>query len=302
MDADGLLAECVVNLSEGRDPRTIAAVAASAGPALIDRHTDAEHNRSVLTLAGSLTSVEAAVRAVAVATVDLVDLTHHAGAHPRLGSLDVVPFVALAPRGSGGASAAAVGAVLEARDRFAGWAADRLELPCFLYGPERSLPDVRRTAFRTLEPSTGPARPHATAGAAAVGVRPPLVAYNVWIGPPPTADASAGRSAALAAARAVATGVRGPGVRSLGLAVGPGAQVSLNLIDTAVAPPDLVYDRVVEGVAALGCPVLRAELVGLIPADVLESVPQHRWAELDLAEDRTIEARLGRPEGSGPGR
>ena len=92
----------------------------------------------------------------------------------------------------------------------------------------------------------------------------------------------------------MAAGVRGPGVRSLGLGFGAGAQVSLNLVDTALAPLADVYDEVAAGVEALGCDVARTELVGLCPAAVLDGIPPHRWAELDLSDDRTIEARLGR--------
>ena len=300
MDDGRLRVECVVNISEGRDLDVIATVAAGARSALIDVHTDAEHNRSVLTLAGALGAVEQAAREVAVATVSLVDVTHHAGAHPRLGSLDVVPFVALPAPGSTEPPDRSLRSVLEARNRFARWAADELGLPCFLYGPERSLPDVRRTAFATLPPSTGPATPHLTAGATAVGVRPILIAYNVWIEAPPGGDAGARKATAVDVARAVATRVRGPGVRSLGLPVGPGAQVSLNLVDAAVAPPDLVYDRVAGAVEALGCTVQRAELVGLCPLGVVEAVPRHRWAELDLSEDRTIETRLAAASGDVP--
>ena len=292
MADDRLPVECVINISEGREHDTIVAVAAPAGSTLVDLHTDAEHNRSVLPLAGSLADVEPAARGVAAATVSLVDLTHHAGAHPRLGSLDVVPFVALPAPGHTRAPTPAVRSVRGARDRFARWAGDELGLPCFLYGPERSLPEVRRAAFVTLAPSTGPTQPHPTAGAAAVGVRPVLIAYNVWIEGPPGSDPARRRASALAAAKEVAARVRGRQVRSLGLPVGPGAQVSLNLIDPETVPPDRVYDRVAQGGEALGCTVLRAELVGLLPLGVLEAVPRHRWPELDLAEDRTIEARL----------
>jgi glutamate formiminotransferase len=255
--------ECVVNVSEGRSGDVLADLAAAAGGALLDLHADPDHHRAVLTLAG-----EEAPRAVARAAVERIDLRTHAGAHPRIGAVDVVPFVAL--------GATPPDAAVGARDRFARWAADELGLPCFLYGPERSLPDVRRGAFGTLAPDTGPPRPHPTAGAAAVGARPVLVAYNVWLAEPD-----------LAAARRLAAALRGPAVRALGLAVGDAVQVSVNLVDPLAVGPAAVHDRVAAEVA-----VARAELVGLVPAAVLRAVPRHRWAELDLAEDRTIEARL----------
>ena len=263
--------ECVINLSEGRSEPLLARLGAAAGSALLDVHRDPDHHRAVLTLAGP--DVEAAARSVASLAVRLLDLGAHAGVHPRIGVVDVVPFVPLA--GSNLADAVA------ARDRFARWAGEDLAVPCFLYGPDRSLPDVRREAFRALMPDTGPAVPHPTAGAIAVGARPVLVAYNLWVagaGPDPSP---------LARARQVAALVRGPAVRALGLAVGDRVQVSCNLIDPDVIGPQEIYDRVAGLV-----PLEGAELVGLIPASVLARIPERRWTALDLAESRTIEARL----------
>ena len=162
----------------GQRPDTILEIAACAGRALLDVHSDPWHHRSVLTLGGD--DVEAAARAVAAAAVDLLDLSDHEGAHPRLGVVDVVPFVPL-PRLGGGRRRGAdddLGEALAARDRFARYAADELGVPCFFYGPERSLPEVRRRAFVTEAPDAGPAVPHPSAGAMCVGARPPLVAYN----------------------------------------------------------------------------------------------------------------------------
>lgn len=266
--------ECVINISEGRDREVIDAVAGTGGRRLLDVHTDVDHHRSVLTLAGDGNDLEAAVRAVAAEAVARIDLTAHAGAHPRLGAVDVVPFVPLA--GIPLADAVA------ARDRFATWAGEQLGVPCFLYGPERTLPDVRRHAFGALAPDTGPASPHPTAGAVCAGARPVLVAYNLGLAP----------GTPLETARRVAAGLRGPAVRALGLAVGNRVQVSINLVHPAVVGPAEAYDLV-----AREAPVARAELVGLLPAAVLEAIPSSRWAELDLAPDRTIEARLERGGG-----
>ncbi len=263
--------ECVVNVSEGRDTTALRAIAGAAGAALVDLHADEHHNRAVLTLAGD--GVEDAARAVATVTVAELDLRTHAGVHPRIGVLDVVPFVPLA----GSEMAAAIAA----RDRFARWAGDTLRLPCFLYGPERTLPEVRRGAFTTLAPDTGPPAPHPTAGGCAVGARDVLVAYNLWLATPD-----------LTAAAALARSVRGPHVRALGLAVGDEVQVSLNLLSPGDVGPADVYDAV-----AATTEVARAELVGLVPRAVLDAVPRRRWAQLDLAEDRTIEARSARVTG-----
>lgn len=255
--------ECVVNVSEGRDRRAVAAIGAAAGGALLDVHTDPDHHRSVLTVVG-----EEAPRAVAREAVARLDLRAHTGAHPRIGVVDVVPFVPL-----GGATPADA---VAARDAFCAWAADELGLPCFAYGPERTLPEVRRRAFVDLAPTTGPTAPHRTAGAVAVGARPLLVAYNLWLRSP---DADL--------ARAVARDLRSPTVRALGLRVGDAVQVSMNLVDPAVTGPADVWDAV-----AARAEVARAELVGLVPEAVLAATPPERWAQLDLGPERTIEARL----------
>jgi glutamate formiminotransferase / 5-formyltetrahydrofolate cyclo-ligase len=213
---------------------------------------------------------EEAPRRLAAEAVARIDLTAHGGVHPRIGAVDVVPFVPLA--GSSMADA------LAARDAFAGWAAGALGLPCFLYGPERTLPEVRRDAFAALAPDVGPAAPHPTAGGCAVGARELLVAYNLWLAEPDL----------LAAARA-ATAVRGDGIRALGLEVGDRVQVSMNLIEPLRVGPAEAWDRVAAHVDVAG-----AELVGLAPEAVLAAIPPERWAPLDLAADRTIEARLSR--------
>jgi glutamate formiminotransferase / 5-formyltetrahydrofolate cyclo-ligase len=245
----------------------------------------------VFTLGGSPDDVQEAARALASVAVATLDLSRHDGAHPRFGVLDVVPFV---PLGS-----ADLGYARAARDAFASWAATALGLPCFLYGPLadggiRTLPEVRRGAFRSFGPDTGPATPHPTAGATAVGARPVLVAYNLWV-----AGADAGR------ARAVASALRGPEVRALGFDLARGIQVSCNLLDPMRVGPAEVYDRVSELLVqapeasrkrdpgdAAGATIVRAELVGLLPSAVLERTPPERWSELDLADDRTIEARI----------
>ncbi len=271
--------ECVINVSEGRDGGVIARLSSAAGGCLLDLHSDPDHHRSVLTIGGPADEVERAARRVATEAVASLDLTRHHGAHPRFGVLDVVPFVHLVASGAHGGSELADGPLepaLAARNRFAAWAAEALKLPCFVYGPERSLPEVRRLAWASLLPDTGPGSPHPTAGAAAVGARPALVAYNLWL--------SGGD---LAAARAVAATIRGPHLRTLGLQVGAAVQVSCNLIAPWTVGPADVFDAVAGRVA-----VARAELVGLIPRGVLHAAPSRRWGELGLDPSMTIEARL----------
>ena len=279
-------AECVINIAEGRDPAVIAHVAAAGGEQLLDVHSDTEHHRSVLTLAGDLPDVEAAARRVAEAAVGAIDLTGHEGVHPRLGAVDVVPFVPLTARHG---TVTSWDSVTAARDSFADWFGTTLAVPCFLYGPERSLPEVRRGAFTLLAPDTGPQHPHPTAGATAVGVRGVLIAYNVWIG---TAD---GATDVVAVARRLAGQLRRPGLRTLGLAVDGAAQVSCNVVDPGLVTLIDVFDSVAAGAAEARCTALRGELVGLLPRAALSAVPEARWPMLGLSADDTIEFRMGAP-------
>jgi glutamate formiminotransferase len=255
--------ECVINISEGRRLDVVELIARNAGAELLDVHLDPDHHRCVVTVVG-----EAAARAVATAAILTLDLRSHEGAHPRFGVVDVVPFV---PLGS-----ATMDDARQARDDFARTFADQLGVPCFLYGPERSLPELRRRAFADLDPDFGPDEPHPTAGATAVGARPLLVAYNLWLAEPD-----------LDRAREIAADLRCPAVRALGLAVGQHVQVSMNLVDPFTVGPAEVYDAVAARAA-----VDRAELVGLVPRALLERTPTARWLDLDLGEDRTVEARL----------
>lgn len=252
-----------MNVSEGQDLAVLSRLRDAAGRDLLDVHTDLHHHRSVFTMVG-----EQAPRALTSLAVDLIDLRHHDGVHPRFGAVDVVPFVPL--RG------ALLADAVRARDDYARWAAATLDLPCFLYGPERSLPEVRRGAFRTLAPDLGPPLAHRSAGAVAVGARPLLVAYNLWLAEPD-----------LERAKAIATAVRSPQLRTLGLAVGDHVMVSCNLVDPVAFGPADAWDEV-----AGHATIARAELVGLVSETVLRSAPEDRWGQLDLAADRTIEARL----------
>jgi glutamate formiminotransferase len=280
-----VLLECVVNVSEGRDGALLDDLAAAAGPALLHTHRDPDHNRTVFTLAGPADLVEASSRALARATVARLDLRHHSGAHPRLGVLDVVPFVPYEP---GRAAPEDLTAAVEARDRFARWLGRALGVPGFLYGPlpggrARTLPDVRRLAFGPapdgLRPDAGPAQADPRHGATAVGARRVLVAYNVWV-------------SSVEVARQVAPLVRGPAVRALGLAVGARAQVSCNLVAPDRYGPVRLYDAVAALVGERNGGVEGGELVGLIPEAVLATVPTGRRAELGLSETATVESRL----------
>ena len=170
--------ECVPNVSEGRRRDVVDRLAAACGGPLLDVHTDADHNRSVFTLAADHPEeVERAAVQLAEAVARDVDASSwRDGVHPRLGALDVVPFVALS--GTPDARASAV----RTAHYFAGWLADAMDVPTFLYDEadpeERLLPRLRRDAFVRRAPDYGPAEPHPRLGATAVGARPALVAVN----------------------------------------------------------------------------------------------------------------------------
>jgi glutamate formiminotransferase len=261
--------ESVPNVSEGRDPETLAALReAFTSPArLLDVHSDSDHHRSVFTLVGSGEElVETLLRGIRCA-VERVDLREHEGAHPRIGAVDVVPLVPLEPK----AESAARAAVVALADRIA----DELELPVFFYG--RTTGDGREPAFfrrggpdelqrrmdaGELSPDRGPARLHPTAGGVLVGVRKPLVAFNVNL-----------RSDDVGAAKEIAAVVRErdggfPGVRALGLDL-PRAglvQVSMNVTDWQAAPLHEIVGRIAAEAKARGIEVEGSELVGLMPA------------------------------------
>jgi glutamate formiminotransferase len=286
-------------VSEGRDRTVLDRLADEAGDTLLDRHSDPDHHRTVFTLAGTDEALEASVRRLTATAVELLDLGTHHGRHPRMGVVDVVPFVPLVPLAGHGPAgggptvpgfrldpAPPLDSAVAARDRFARWAWSELSVPCFCYGPlpaggERALPEVRRLAFEHLSPDQGDGGPHPTAGACAVGARGFLVAYNLWLD---------GGDAELA--RAVARQLRCPGVRALGLDLSGRAQVSCNLVDPVLHGPAEVHDRVACLLEGTGAAVDRGELVGLVPAAVLDVVVEERWADLGLDPDATVEGRL----------
>ena len=255
--------ECVVNVSEGRNARIIGALADAVGKDLLDIHSDPDHNRSVFTMVG-----EDAPRHLTEAAVSLMSIVDHDGVHPRLGMIDVVPFVPL--------KNSTMDDAIAARNDFAEWVARELDIPSFLYGPERSLPSIRKDAWVHLMPDTGPASPHDTAGAICVGAREPLVAYNVWL-----------HNVDIAETRRIASLVRTEHIRTLGLQVGRFTQVSMNLIAPMIAGPDVAVDAVRQHVK-----IDHTELVGLLPNDVLQNISRDQWEELDLALNQTIEWRL----------
>ena len=260
--------ECVVNISEGRDNAVLSELARACGADLLDVHVDPDHNRSVFTLLGIDAPRRLTARAVELLTIDT-----HQGVHPRIGVVDVVPFVPL--DGSTLADAE------RERDAFAHWASSTWQIPCFLYGQQRTLPHIRAHAWKDLAPDTGPTQAHSTAGAISVGARQLLIAYNVWLGSRTTESA----------ARAIVQAVRGDGIRTLALAVGDFWQVSMNLIEPERVGPDRATARVIHQAKVHGVDIDRCELVGLMSEDTLTKISPSLWTELDLAPEKTIEYR-----------
>ena len=270
------LVECVPNFSEGRRPEVIAAIrdaiAAVEGVSVLDVSSDASHNRSVITFVASVdTAVDAAFAGIRAAA-ERIDLSKHTGEHPRIGATDVVPFIPL--EGSTMEDCISLARALGER------VGRELRIPVYLYEraattPAReNLADVRRGEFEGLReelgknparnPDFGPGEIHPTCGAIAIGARPFLVAYNVYLGP----------ASNLQVAKNIAKAVRGSSggfryVKGLGLEVDGQAQVSMNLVDTEKTPLHIAFDFVKLRAEAEGAPVTWSEIVGLVPERVM---------------------------------
>ncbi len=296
-DARGLV-ECVPNVSEGRRrdviDRLAAAIDAVPGVRLLDRTSDPDHNRSVFTFVGAPDAVAAAALSLVRAAYAEIDLRTHTGAHPRMGAVDVIPFVPLA-------GVTMDDCVALAKDVGAKIAAEH-DVPVYYYAraagrPERvRLPDVRRPQFEGLGgvigtthlPDAGPARVHPTAGAVVVGARPPLIAFNIELD---TAD--------LAIAKRIAREIREssgglPAVQALGFALAdpPRAQVSLNLLDHTVTSLAQVWEAVAVRAAAAGVGILRGELIGLLPLDAALGVTAASLRLRGFSRAQVIEAHF----------
>jgi glutamate formiminotransferase len=273
------LVECVPNFSEGRDAAKVDAIVEAMklpGVYLLDREMDADHNRCVITLVGERDAIqEAAIRGVGKAA-ELIDLTRHQGAHPRMGAADVVPFIPIE------------GVTIEdcvAMARRAGEEiAKRFQIPVYLYEaaattPERqNLENIRRGEFEGIraeiathpgrKPDFGEARVHPTAGATVVGARKFLIAYNVFLN---TADVAIAKKVAKAV-RFSSGGLRY--VKGAGFLVRGMAQVSMNLTDFEQTPIHRVFEFVRREAARYGVAPVSSEIVGLIPKLALEQAAE----------------------------
>lgn len=291
------LVECVPNFSEGRRPDVIEAIVASiqqvSGVNVLDLHTDADHNRSVVTFAGTPDAVvEAAFQAVAQAAA-LIDLDDHHGEHPRIGATDVVPFVPLA-----GATMADCVALAQQLGERVG---RELNIPVYLYEaaatrPERqNLALLRQGNYEGLkveiasnpdrQPDFGPAH-LGKAGATVIGARIPLIAYNVYL---TTDDVDI--------ARRIARDIRFSGgglanVKALGMLVKGRAQVSMNLTDYTQTPIHRVVELIRREAQRYGVGIHHAELVGLIPQAALMDAARWYLQLDDFNTDQILETRL----------
>ncbi|MDR7417708.1 MAG: glutamate formimidoyltransferase [Armatimonadota bacterium] len=292
------LVECVPNFSEGRRGDVIETIVAAVrqvdGVTVLNVQSDASHNRTVLTFAGDAEPVVEAVAAMAREAVRLIDMNQHTGEHPRLGAVDVIPFVPI------GATTMDECVALARRVGERLWA--ELELPVYFYGQAASaphrvrLPDIRKGEYEGLRekmqrpewhPDVGEPRPHPTGGAVVVGARRPLIAYNINLH---TTDVGVAK----AVARAVRESSGGlTNVQAMGVAAASGlAQVSINVLDYARTPLARIFDLVRAEAARFGVAIAESEVVGLVPLDAMLDAARAylRLREFDRAQ--VLEVRL----------
>jgi len=288
--------ECIPNFSEGRDPGVIAAIADAAaeipGVRVLDFSRDCDHNRSVLTFIGTPeAALNGAIAACDKAAV-LIDMEGHRGCHPRIGAVDVVPFVPLED--------ARMPDAVETAHRFGHTFARRHDVPVYFYGEaalsekRKKLADIRRGQYEALgdkmddpiwRPDAGPERFNPRLGATAVGARKPLIAFNINLD-----------SDDIELARTIARSIRHssgglPHVQALGVILESRniAQVSMNLADYEVTSVRTVFDAVKQKAAEGGVDILESELIGLIPRAALEGITSDQIKLVDFSEERVIE-------------
>jgi len=291
--------ECVPNISEGRRPDTVdivvKAIAAVPGVTVLDSSSDASHNRSVLTLAGDAASLRAGVLALVDATLKAVDLRSHRGEHPRLGAVDVVPFIPI----EGVTMADCVALARETGQAVAA----RFGVPVYLYEEaasdpvRRNLEDIRRGEFEGLAikmatpgwaPDFGPSTPHPRGGATVIGARMPLIAYNINLA-----------TDRLDVAKKIAAAVRHSGgglrfVKAMGVMLADRgiAQVSMNLTNFEKTPIPRVFELVTREAARHGVSVLESEIVGLIPQAALLATAEYYLQIEGFKTSQVLETRI----------
>jgi len=262
---------------------------------LLDYSSDTAHNRSVLTMAGDATSLKTAVVALFEAALPRIDLRQHTGEHPRLGAVDVVPFVPITD--------VTMDECVRLAKETAAEVADRFQVPVYLYeeasgNPARkNLEDIRRGEFEGLEakmsapgwaPDFGPARPHPTAGATVMGARMPLIAYNINLA---TNRLDVAKKIA-AAIRFSSGGFRY--VKAMGIALEDRGivQVSINLTNYEKTPMFRVFEAVKQEAARYGVTILESEIIGLVPAAALIGTAEHALQLASFTPNQILENKL----------
>lgn len=295
----GKIVETVPNFSEGRDlhkvERIVAAFRGKAGVKLLDYQTDEDHNRSVVTAVGEPTAVqEAVVEAIGVA-VEVIDMTRHQGQHPRMGAVDVVPFIPLRNM--------TVAEAVEMSRTVAREVAERYGLPVFLYeasasrAERKNLSDIRKGQFEGMaekikrpewRPDYGPAQIHPTAGVAAIGARMPLVAYNVNLGTDrlEVADSIAKK------VRHLSGGFRYCKALGIELKDRGMVQVSMNLTDYSKTAIYRVFETIRFEARRYGVNVVGSEVVGLVPMEALIEAAAYYLGLEGFSMEQVLEARI----------
>jgi glutamate formiminotransferase len=294
------IVECVPNFSEGRRREVVDKIVYSIrsvpGIKVLDVEMDPDHNRSVVTFTGDKEHIQEAAFRGARAAVELIDLTKHKGQHPRMGAIDVLPFVPL--------SGVSMDECVEIANKVGQKIAKALKMPVFMYEraarrpDRRNLENVRRGEFEGLReaivtdesryPDYGPRMVHPTAGAVAVGVRMPLIAFNINL-----------RSRDLKAAKDIAKKIRAsngglPHVKALGfdLAHKEMVQVSMNLTDHTVTPLSTVFEAVSKEAGERGIEIAESEVIGLMPLDVICDVAAKHLRIAQFSSSQVLERRI----------
>lgn len=291
--------ECVPNVSEGRDPKAIEEIAEAVrrapGVRLLDVSSDASHNRSVLTFVGDAEAVRAGVRALFEAALPRIDLRRHRGEHPRMGAVDVVPFIPI--RGSSVEACVALSREVGAE------VAERFGVPVYLYEESataearRNLAEVRKGQFEGFaqkmqdalwKPDFGPAAPHPSAGAVAMGARAFLIAYNINLA---TADLAVADRIAKAI-RHLSGGFRY--VKAMGVALADRGivQVSINMTNYKRTPLHRVFECVRSEADRQGVAIVGSEIVGLTPAEALYMAAEHYLRLERFSSEQVLETKL----------
>jgi glutamate formiminotransferase len=298
-----MLIECIPNVSEGRRSDVVAdmanAIRAVPGVRLLDVSSDASHNRSVLTLAGDAAAVEQAVLALFDRAVAAIDLRTHRGEHPRLGAVDVVPFVPI--------EGVTMAECVELAKKVGAAVADRFQVPVYLYedastNPARkNLEDIRRGEFEGLAakmagagwtPDFGPSAPHPSAGAAVIGARMALIAYNINL----ATDRLDVAKKIAAAIRHSSGGYRYVKAAGFKLEDRGIVQVSMNLTNYEKTPIHRVFEAVKREAERYGVNVLESEIVGLVPAAALVDAAGSALQLTDFNRNQVLETRLRESE------